>query len=107
MQHEHELAAHALAHRSKKTAPKKVLKEFHAKELHDGTYSIHKQDGKGGMKEESAQDLAQVHDKLDEHMGPPNDGAAQSGDPGQNGGATDAGCPNCSEPDCPGCDGGE
>lgn len=87
---EHTLAAHALAHKPVKTEAKKTLKEFHAKEVHDGSYHTAKHDGKGAIKEGSAKNLDEVHDQMEEHMGGP---MAQEQ------------CANCSDPDCPGCGG--
>jgi len=48
----------------------KPLKEFHAKELHDGTYHVMKHHG-DVMKpptEGSAQHLEELHDHLEEHF---------------------------------------
>lgn len=92
-----ELAAHALAHARSKSAPAKPLREFHAKELHDGSIHTAAHDGKGGVQEGSSQKLSDVKAALMAHMGAP----AQAGDanPGQ--------CANCSDPDCPGCAGGQ
>src|SRR5580658_2325434 len=75
---DHELAAHALAHKTPKKATPKPMKEFHAKEVHDGTFHITKHSGKPGEepKEGSATDMDQVHDALEEHMGQPNEGEA-------------------------------
>lgn len=74
---DHSTAAHGLGHKSKakeKPAPKKHLKEFHAKELHDGTFHTAAHDGKGGVQEGSAPDVDSVHDALEAHMGTPNAG---------------------------------
>ena len=75
MQPQHELAAHALSHRSGKKA-EKHLKELHVKELHTGGYLVHKHSGKPGEEptEHGAKDLDEVHDHLETHMGEPNDG---------------------------------
>lgn len=80
---EHELAKHALSHERKKSEKKKHLKEMHVKELHDGTYHIMKHHGHPEMQptEGSAQDLDQVHDALEEHMGDPNEGEEQMQQP--------------------------
>jgi hypothetical protein len=75
---EHELAKHALSHERKKSEKKKALKEMHVKELHDGTYHIMKHHGHPEQPptEGSAQDLDQVHDAMEEHLGAdqPNEG---------------------------------
>jgi len=80
MADEYGMAAHALAHMPKAKAAHKALKEFHAKELHDGTYHIEKHHGhdEHGMpvkpaEEGSATDLDGVHDHLEEHFGGPAD----------------------------------
>lgn len=69
----HELAAHGLAHAHKKDS-KKHLKEFHVKELHDGTFGHQANDGKGGMTEGSATTLDQVKEALQAHLSPPDEG---------------------------------
>lgn len=56
---------------AKKEHKHKALKEFHAKELHDGSYHIAKHDGKGGMKEASSPDLAGVQEAMEQHMQAP------------------------------------
>ncbi len=78
MAYEHEMAASALAHHAKPKMAHKILKEFHAKELHDGTYHIQKHHGHDQYgvevkpaEEGSATDLDGVHDHLEEHMGGP------------------------------------
>jgi hypothetical protein len=90
------MAEHALGSKSSgnKTAKKpQPMKEFHVKQLHDGTYHIQKHHGNGTdmmpvkpVEEGSAHDLDGVHDHLEEHMG--NSGHAD----GEKGGVTkDAG----------------
>ena len=74
MEHEHELARHALAHGKKHEMPK-ALREFHVKELNDGTYHHIKHHGDGKPPTEgSSTELDGAHDAMEEHMGQPNDG---------------------------------
>lgn len=89
------LAAHALSHARPKSAPVKPLREFHAKELHDGSIHTAAHDGMGGVKEGSSQKLSEVKAALMAHMGAPAGAAGGNADPGQ--------CANCSDTDCPGC----
>lgn len=83
---------HSLMHGSKGKAKPKALKEFHAKEQHDGKYHVTRGNGKGQPIEHSAEDLSDVHQALEEHMGTPNEGEAESeapemgaGEPGMGG----------------------
>jgi hypothetical protein len=83
-QHEAEMyreyAAHGLAH-GKHHEAKKHLKEMHIKELHTGGYLVHKHDGNGGMTEHGANDLDEVHDHMEDHMGMPNEGEEAEAEP--------------------------
>lgn len=84
MAHDYELAAHALATKpGKKSAAKKHLKEFHAKELHSGGFTVHKHSGKPGEAptEHAAPHMAALHAMMEEHMGKPNAGEDESNSP--------------------------
>lgn len=69
------MAAQVLSSKPTKKTPHKPLKEFHAKELHDGTYMHRKMHGKDQYDmpvkpdEEGSGDLDAVHDAMEEHMG--------------------------------------
>ena len=86
-----EMAEHVLGLGTPKPAAKpkiKPMKEFHVRELHDGTYHIEKGHGRDHMgmdvkphEEASASDLDGVHDHLEEHMGEPNFGEEQGESP--------------------------
>ena len=63
----------ALEKGSKRHAPPKPLKEFHAKEQSDGKYHVMRHSGKPNepAQEHSAADLDEVHDAMEEHLGGP------------------------------------
>lgn len=52
----------------------KPMKEFHVKELHDGSYHVAMHHGDGHMTEGSAPTLVHAHAHMDHHMGTPNKG---------------------------------
>ena len=54
----------------------KALKEFNAKELHDGKYIVKRHSGKPEDKpvEHTAENLNEVQAALEDHMGTPNEG---------------------------------
>jgi hypothetical protein len=90
------LVLNALKTGTKKKPKVKPLKEFHAKEQHDGKYIVRRSSGKPNDpdQEHTADDMAAVHQALEDHMGgqmAPPDGDADSeapmgaGQPGMGG----------------------
>ena len=79
----HRMVEHALMKGSPKSAKPKHLKEFHAKELHDGKYHVQRHSGHPSEKpvEHTAENMNEVHQAMEEHMGQPNDGEEASESP--------------------------
>jgi hypothetical protein len=88
-----DMATHALGHApsgNKKATKPKPMKEFHAKELHDGTFHTKKMHGFDEHmmpikpdEEGSASDIDGVHDQLHEHMGGGKKGKGEGPDDGE------------------------
>ena len=75
-----ELVLHALKKGSKGKKAPKHLKEFSAKEQHDGKYHVKRHSGNPAesAQEHTAADMNEVHAALEDHMGAANEGEAQA-----------------------------
>ena len=89
------LILNALKKGSKPKVKAKHLKEFHAKEQSDGKYHVVRSSGKPNepTQENSAADMNEVHQALEDHMGTPNEGEEEAeamghGQPGMGGETT-------------------
>ena len=87
-----EMILHAMKQGTKKRSVPKPLKEFHAKEQSDGKYHVVRHSGKPSepAQESTAENMNQVQQALEEHMGTPNDGEDEvasmgAGQPGMGG----------------------
>ena len=78
MAHDHETAASGLAHKAPEKKMHKPQPEAHVKKLHSGGYLVTKHHGDGKPStDHGAENLAEVSQHLEDHMGEPNDGEGE------------------------------
>lgn len=76
---QHELAAHALS--SKKPKMPKMMKEFHAKQMHSGGYHVTKTHDDGQQTTHGAKSMNALKKHMQEHMAMEEMAEGGTGDP--------------------------